>query len=273
MRTLLALLYVTATLALASAHAATRNPWDGTWKIDTSQGNLVGDTFTYTALGKGKWQVSNGDSVQFQFAADGKPYRTTDPDSTVVVTRQGTRAWTFSRRSKGKEWDRMREELSDDGTTLTDQDFEHMDSGATNIVTTVYQRVGRGDGFAGKWKSVKLSGPHANWIFPWSYVFSFPAPDTVKWELPSDGITIEGKDDGSPIAVTPPGTTPVVTFTLRKDSDRQFSSSILVDGKPVKLGAFKLAADGKSFSQDSWNPAKPDEVRTAVFVKQTASLP
>ncbi|HLI63292.1 MAG TPA: hypothetical protein VKV05_07815 [Terriglobales bacterium] len=247
---------------------ADSSPWNGTWKIDTAQGNLVGDTFSYTELANGRWQVSSGGAVAFQFVPDGNPYQTTDPDNSVRVTRESNNVLIFHRLNKGREWDTMREELSADGNRLLDTDNEVLEDGGKNIVRTTYVRVGEGKGFAGKWKSVKLSAPHIHWIFPWSYVMTTTGPDTVKWELPSDHITVEGRTDGSPITLSPAGATPTVAVEIKKDSSRQFSLDITIDGHPVKRSLYKLSSDGKSFSQDSWDPAKPNEVRTAVFVKQ-----
>lgn len=247
---------------------ATSSPWDGTWKLDTSQGNLVGDTFTYTELGNGRWRVSSGGAIAFEFVPDGTPYQTTDPDNSVRVTQDGNHVLIFHRLKNGNEWDTMREELSPGENMLSDTDNEVLEGGGKNVVTTTYVRVGEGKGFAGKWKSVKLSGPHINWIFPWSYVMTTTGPDTVKWQLPSDHITVEGKTDGSPITLSPPGASPIVAVLIKKDSARQFSTEIRVDGRPVKRGLYKLSIDGSSFSQDSWDPAKPNEVRTGVFVKQ-----
>lgn len=264
----LCLLIILSVALSASAVQAASSPWDGTWKIDTSLGNLVGDTFTYTELGGGRWRVSSGGAVAFEFVPDGKPYRTTDANNSVRVTRDGNKVLIFHRLNNGIEWDTMREELSSDGNTLSDTDNEVLEGGGKNVVTTTYVRVGEGKGFAGKWKSVKLSGPHINWIFPWFYLMTTTGPDTVRWQLPSDHITVEGKTDGSPIRLTPAGASPIVAVSIKKDSTRQFSTEITVDGRPVKQGLYRLSRDGKSFSQASWDPAKPNEVRTAVFVKQ-----
>lgn len=259
---------VLVTVFAAASLPADTNPWDGTWKIDTSQGNLVGDTFTYKQVGNDKWQVSSGGAVSFEFVPDGKPYQTTDPDHSVAVTRASKNVLIFRRLTNGKEWDTMEEQLSADGNTLEDTDNEVLEGGGNNVVRTTYVRVGPGEGFAGKWKSVKLSGPHVDWIFPWSYIMTTTGPDTVRWELPSNHIRLEGKTDGSPIPLTPAGASPAVVVTIQKDSARQFSTEIRVDGRVMKRGTYKLAPSGRTFSQDSWDPAKPSEVRTAVFVKQ-----
>lgn len=159
-----------------------------------SQGNLVGHTVSYTEKVNDRCHVSSGGAVAFEFVPDGKAYRTTDEDNSVSVTRASNNVFIFHRINKGKEWDTMREELSADGNTLSDTDTEVLEDGGKKFVTTVYVRVGPGQGFAGKWKSVKLSGPHVNWIFPWSYVMTTTGPDTVKWEyLPITPQLKEGR--------------------------------------------------------------------------------
>ncbi len=258
-------LLITFATVLVQADASS---WDGTWKIDTSQGNLVGDTFSYTQIGNDRWRVSSGGAVAFEFVPDGKLYQTTDAENFVRVTRSGANLFIFHRIDHGKEWDTMREELSKDGNTLADTDYEVLEGGGQNVVKTTYVRIGSGEGFAGNWKSVKLSGPHVNWSFPWTYIMITTGPDTIRWKLPSDHIKVEGKTDGSPIAITPANSSPAVSVCIKKDSARQYSTEIRVDGRPIKRGRYQLSADGRTFTQASWDPAKPSETRTAVFVKQ-----
>ena len=94
----------------------------------------------------------------------------------------------------------------------------------------VYERIGKGTGLIGKWRSGKLDGA----------------------EFKPTGPTI------------PPGT----TVSMKAASPSKISYVWRLNGKPDGYGVQTVAADGKSFTDVSWNPGKEAEKSTAYYVKQ-----
>ena len=62
-------------VSLCSALTA-GSPFNGTWKFNPAKSQLTGDTFTYSAGPDGKLHFSDGGAWEFDFALDGKPYKT-----------------------------------------------------------------------------------------------------------------------------------------------------------------------------------------------------
>jgi hypothetical protein len=56
--------------------AAADSPWNGTWKENEAKSTLSGNTVTYMAKRGGQFHYSNGGSIEYDFACDGKAYPT-----------------------------------------------------------------------------------------------------------------------------------------------------------------------------------------------------
>jgi hypothetical protein len=64
------------TVAVVTPVFAADSPWDGSWKLDQTKSMMTGETFSYTLTPDGKIQFSNGSTIMYTFACDGKPYPT-----------------------------------------------------------------------------------------------------------------------------------------------------------------------------------------------------
>jgi hypothetical protein len=249
-------------LFVPSALAAS-GPWDGTWKLDISKSHFEGTSFTYSKTPTGMWHYSDGAATVYDFAADGKPYKTLDADDTVTVTSDGDHAWIIVSKFKGKETSTTREELSADGKTLTDHAKNTRPDGSTSESTVVMTRVSGGPGFAGKWRSTKVEIS-----VPDSYIISTPAPGVIKWDIPAYKEGVEGKIDGTPLKITGPTVPDGLTLTLTKAGEKELKYLVKLKSKVLEEGHMTLAADGKSFTDIGWSPGKMDEKATAVYIKQ-----
>jgi hypothetical protein len=241
---------------------AADNPWIGTWKLDPAKSHFTGDTFTYSKAAKGMMHYSDGSIVNYDFAIDGKDYKTIY-DRTTAWTAAGNDAWDSIAKANGKILAKTHRQLSADGKTLTITDTGTKPDGTTFNDVTVYTRVTGTTGLVGKWRSTKVtvSAPDA-------FVVSSPSPGIMHWDIPSYKETVEGKFDGSDLPITGPDVPPGLTLAVKPSSPAKHSYTVKVNGKPDSYGIQTLAADGKSFTDVSWSPGKMSEKSTAVFVKQ-----
>ena len=254
---LLALACITLT---SSAFAA--SPWDGTWKLDRAKSHLTGDSFTYSKLPNGLWHVAFGD-LGYDFAPDGKPYPVFDADHTVTTTMQGDHALTFVNQFKGKTTSTMKETLSADGSTITDETTGTHVDGSTYTSTETSKRSGTGTGFVGKWVSTKVNSSTQS-----TFVISTAADGTMTMNFPSSKETVVTKLDGVAVPITGPQVPAGVTITYKKASPTRLDYTVMLKDKKVAEGHETLSADGKTFEDTSWAPGKMDEKTTAVYVKQ-----
>lgn len=101
------------TLAIAAD-----NPWIGTWKLDPAKSHFIGDTFSYYNPPNGMMHFTDGSTISYDFAIDGKPYKAAY-DRTTVWTAAGTNAWDSVTSAKSTVLYKGHHVLSADGKTLT----------------------------------------------------------------------------------------------------------------------------------------------------------
>jgi hypothetical protein len=257
------LLLAALTCVALTTPALAATPWDGTWKLDLSKSHLAGSSFTYSKNDNGTWRYSDGSQVSYDFALDGKPYKAITSDYTLVATPNGDHAITFVYQFKGNTTSTSRQTLSADGKTLTDHNTGTHPDGSKIDDTTVYTRVSGASGFFGKWRSTKV-----NVSVPDSWIISTAADGTLTWNIPAYKETIQGKPDGTPLPISGPQVSPSVTIAIKQVSPHRMDYTVQFNGKTVGLGSQVLAADGKSFTDSSWNPGQESEKTTGYFVKQ-----
>ena len=68
--------------------------------------------------------------------------------------------------------------------------------------------------------------------------------------------------------ITGPTVPPGLTLAYKVVSPKSMSYVVKEKGKPVNYGTQTLSADGKSFTDTSWNPGKESEKTTGFYVKQ-----
>lgn len=131
---------------------APNNPFVGEWKLLPSQSRMPdemkvrrasGDTYAFDFGGGVETIVVDG-SVQPGVGGTLLSVRPEAPDTWIVKRKQGNRVLLEAR------W-----KLSSDQRTLTDHFREFEADGSTQSVDYVYQRTGRGSGFAADWRSIK----------------------------------------------------------------------------------------------------------------------
>jgi hypothetical protein len=249
-------------LAIAPAFAAD-SPWVGTWKLDPSKSHFTGDTFTYSKASNGMMHFSDGSTINYDFAIDGKPYKAAY-DRSVVWTAAGNDAWNSTMTSpKGVVLYKAHHALSADGKTLNLTYTGTKPDGSTFNDTFTYTRLTGTKGLEGKWRSTKV-----NITAPDTFIVSAPSPGVLHWEIPGYKETVEGKADGTDHPITGPTVPPGLTLAFRLLSSHKLSYVIKNNGKPDGYGVQTLAADGKSFTDVSWSPGKMSEKSTGYYAKQ-----
>ena len=245
-------------LAASTPYTRADSPWDGTWTLDRSKSHLTGQTVTLSKSSNGKWRYNDG-TISYEFALDGKPVKTF-ADGTMAANADGDHALDLVFMSPGSE-SRMHLVLSADSKTMTDHDTGTRPDGSKTEGNGTLERIGKGSGFAGTWKSTKSESSSGE-----SFVLAIDG-DHIKWDWPAYKRTVQGKMDGSEILATGVGATPGMTMAVRKVSAAKLSYTVKGGGKILAEGTLELSADGKTLTDTEWARAKPSEKAIAVYMK------
>jgi hypothetical protein len=242
---------------------AADSPWNGTWKLDPTQSHFTGDTFTLTKGPGDMLHYSDGSSASYDFGVDGKEYKTWS-NRTTTWTPAGNNAWDTVTQADGKVLVKSHRQLSADGKTLTITATGTRPDGVAFRDEVVFDRVSGTTGLVGTWRSVKASEPDG----PREFVISSPAGGVLHYEVPDMKASAEGRTDGSDTPLTGPEVPPGTTISFKMLSPTKIRYVMKINGKTDNMGEQTLAADGRSFSDQNWNPGKESEKTTGVFLKQ-----
>lgn len=246
-------------VSVVNAFAAD-SPWTGTWKLDETKSHLSGDTFSYSKGSGDLIHYSDGSTISYDFAIDGKEYRSAY-GRTTTWTASGKDAWDQVTKFDGRVLDRSHRTLSSDGKTLIITTTGSRADGSTSNEETVYQRLSGAGTLIGSWRSVKVKGGGG----PGTFVISSPAEGILHIVLPEQDQSTEGRADGTDHPITGSTAPPGFTTAFRFVAPTKISYVLKVNGKPDSYGEWSLAADGKSFTDESWSPGKENEKTTAVY--------
>jgi hypothetical protein len=247
--------------ASAGAASAADSPFAGTWKLNVGKSTLAGQTLSYTATASG-FQYSNGSTVKFDFAVDGKDYQVI-PGRTVSWTKSGDNSWdSVYKDGKGTVVSKVHRVLSADGKTMTVVSTDYRADGTTSEETDVRARVSGGPGLAGKWKEVKVGRASD------TQIYSIPSAGHIKFEIPSQKTSVEGAANGSPLQVQGPSVPDGATMTFKAVTPTKLRWSYVVKGVVLAKGTDTVSSDGASLTSVSWAPGKESEKTSEVYDKQ-----
>jgi hypothetical protein len=245
----------------AGAASAADSPFAGTWKLNVDKSTLAGQTLSYTTTATG-FNYSNGSTVKFDFAVDGKDY-TVVPGRTVSWTKSGDNSWdSVYKDGKGKVVSKVHRVLSADGKTMTIVSTDYHADGTTADETDVRTRVSGGPGLAGKWKEVKISRASE------TQIISVPSAGHIKYETPSEKVIMEGAVDGSPSQVQGPSVPDGATMAFKQVTPIELTWSYVIKGVVLRKGTDTVSSDGASLTSVSWAPGKKSEKTSEVYDKQ-----
>lgn len=240
---------------------AAESPWVGTWKLDTAKSHFTGDTFTFSKTAKGMMHFSDGSTENYDFALDGKPYKSYG-NRTASWTADGNNAWNQVVEANGVTLAKIHRQLSADGKTLINTYTGTKPDGTSFNDEAIYTRLTGTKGIEGKWRSTKVTVSA-----PDDFIVSSPASGVMHWEIPGYKETVEGKP-GADLAIQGSTVPPGMTFTYKLLTPHKISYTIRLNGKPQSYGVQTMAADGKSFTDVSWSAGKANEKQTGFYAKQ-----
>jgi hypothetical protein len=251
----LVLLATTAGTALAA-----ESPFVGTWQLNVEKSKLAGETFSYTATPTG-FQYSNGSTVKFDFATDGKDYPII-AGRTVSWTQSGNNTWdSVYKDGHGTVVSKAHRVLSADGKTMTVTSTDYHADGTTSQETDVRERISGGPGLAGTWKEVKVK------VTTRALIISMPSAGHIKYENPRQKQILEGPLDGTPSRLQGP-IAPEATVAFKQLSPNELTWTYASKGTVLQKGNDTVSPDGKTLTRVGWAPGKESEKTIEVFDKQ-----
>ena len=137
-------------LATSSLWAAS-NPFIGDWKLDPTRSKLT-DVMKVERLTSNKYSFDFGVDSPETIVIDGTDQSGVS-ETTLSVSVERPDAWKVVRKKDGRMLLTANWKLSKDGNMLSDNFNQISPDGSTSTVDYVYQRKGRGSGFAGTWVS------------------------------------------------------------------------------------------------------------------------
>jgi hypothetical protein len=240
---------------------AADSPWNGTWKENQARSRLSGDTVTYIRKGAGQYHFSNGGSIEYDFACDGKAYPTIG-DRTVTCTGTPEAGFDFTAAAHGTVLSKYHRSFSPDGATMMIHGTSMRPDGSSYDFDETLKRLSGTRGLAGKWLNVKDKTNAAN------VMVMQVAGNMLHIEEPAQKEMIDAKLDGSDGKANGPNVPPGAAPTYKADGANKLDFSIKLNGKVLYQGTYTLSPDGKSFVESEWVPGKMAEKDRVVYEKR-----
>jgi hypothetical protein len=250
------------TAAVAVPAFAADNPWFGTWKLDPSKSHMTGDTFTYSKTASGMNHFSNG-PISFDFTANGIDYPVMSNATTNWVA-NGPNQWKETDKTNGAVTGTSDIKLTADCKTMNITSTGTHPDGTAFHDEAVYVKTKSDGCLEGTWKSTK----NAQSAPPGFVISQGSAPDAWKWEITGWKETVEGKADGSDLAISGPTVPAGLTICFTTDGTHKMLYQVKSSGTVISKGEQVLAANGKSYTDTSWTPGKENEKQIYVYNKQ-----
>jgi hypothetical protein len=234
----------------------------GGWTFDPERSDIVANDLIFTRARDGRIHSEGGGTAAYDFQVDGGESVTANGRIVSWVT-VGDRAWTMTKKRDGKVVETTRVKLAADQRTLTTATVGVLPDGSDFRRTTTYRRIAGTTGLLGQWHSVKVD-TGATWD---GYIISGNEAGEMTWEIPTDHQVITGRFDGTDLPIKGPGVPPGATLSARRDSDRQLSITMKMNGKVTEYVTVTISEDGKLMTEVSWPPGQEDRKSKAVYVK------
>lgn len=253
-------IWIALALAAHSAIAFAANPFVGSWKFDPARSRLKAETVRYDDLGGGRMRYSNGATLQYDFALDGKDHKTVD-DRSVSWTPLGNGRWETKTKIAGKTTETAIRTLSPDGDAMAVKAEGFLPDGTPYKHDKRYARVGQGRGLTGTWRSEAVDTNN----MPDGYVISEDATGLITWAIPTDKQSLTGRFDGSDMKLVGPSAPTETVFAVTRVSERKIGYVMKTRGQPGQYGTVTISADGETFTEESWLPGREDDKSTGVL--------
>src|ERR1043166_3232821 len=137
------------------AGAAADAPYAGNWKMNVAKSNFGDTTITYEQLAGGEMKATM-DGQSYTFKTDGKD-NGTPWGMTIAVKAVDAKTWETTEKANGKVMATGTMKLSADGKMIEMDVKRNKAEGGTSNESMTFERVSGGPGFAGKWKTRKMT--------------------------------------------------------------------------------------------------------------------
>jgi hypothetical protein len=241
----------------ASPCFAADSPWDGTWKLNQARSKMTGETETITRAGD---MYTIQGPVDVKFACDGKDYPFLENRSNSCTG--GGHTFTITSKINGKVTSTSKHEISADEKMLTISTSGTRPDGTTYTSSETDVRVGSGTGLAGTWKDTKVSSSVPGMVMLKVH------DGMLHWEDVGYKDSSDAKLDGTPGPVSGPTVPAGVTTTNKAEGHNKLVCTVMLNGKLLNTDIMTLSADGKSYTDVSWQAGKENEKRTYIYEKQ-----
>ncbi|MGD0798814.1 MAG: hypothetical protein ABR910_13945 [Acidobacteriaceae bacterium] len=240
---------------------AAGSPWDGTWKENVAKSKVTGDTMTFTMKAEGQFHYSNGGTIEYDFACDGKTYPTYS-DHAMTCTGTDESGYDRATLAHGVVLSKSHQTFSPDGKMIMVHGTTMRPDGSSYTYDETYKRLTGTMGLAGKWLDVKETSTG-----------TFIRTRTVAsgmWheEVPASKSTLDAKLDGTDATPMGPTVPPGETVSLKADGANKVHLVVKLNGKVMDEGVYTLSADGMSYTVEEWVPGKESEKEILVYEKQ-----
>jgi hypothetical protein len=219
-----------------AAFAVAQKPFDGTWALNQQKSSLTGDTITFSPAGSGALKFSNAEET-YQFKTDGS--QTNTPNGNTVTWKESSpNSFEHTMAVNGTTISTSTWKVSDDGKTLNVDSHGTRPNSETWQNSETYERVGGGNGLAGKWKSTKV-----NLGSPNTLTFSQAGPDSLKIEISAEKATWEGKMDGQDHPASGPTVPKGLTLAVSPTSASSFKLVEKINGKTLDIANYSVSGN------------------------------
>lgn len=256
--TLFAIAFLLQIGSTIASHAVT-SPWSGTWKLDRSRSTLTGQSIRIQRIPTG-YHFDFG-AVSFDIGDDGAFYPTIAGRSTSIRS-TGPMSWVRIHRANGKDFEHSTLRITPDQRTLIINSETAGPDGSVKWSQDVEQRVGKGNGLAGTWRS-KTPGINV----PATIFLKVMDAGQIRIGSPDEGNYFVLTPDGPAAANQGPRATPDATLKLRRISPNEMQWTALLAGKPFQEGIDVLTKDG-DLLETTWTEKFPDEKQRAVYRRE-----
>ncbi len=247
-------------LTLAASAAFAQSAFDGTWALNQSKSKLTGDTMTFASAGPGSMTFS--DSVtSYNFKTDGSNTITPMGDN-VSWKQDDPNTYEHTTARAGTQLSSSKWTISSDAKTLTIDSNGTKPNGEKWQSSATYARISGNDGLAGTWKStsVKMSAPN-------TMTMAAKPDDTMQWDISAEKASWKGKLDGQDYPATGPTVPEGITLAVTKLSPNSIKMVEKLKGKPLFMGTYSVASDGKTMNMEGTNGDGKEPV-SEVWEKQ-----
>jgi hypothetical protein len=232
-------LLLIACLATSASWAANES-FVGDWKLNPARSKLT-DVMKVESLGTNKYSFNFGGGP-VTIVVDG----TDQPGgfgSTLSVAVEESGNWKVIRKRNGRMFVMAIWNLSQDGSTLTDNFTGIHPDGSTSNLNYVYKRKGGGSGFAGEWVSTSetVNSVVLMQVRPYE-------EDGLSFIDPAAQVTKNVKFDSKDYPNLGPNVTPGSTSSIRRVNDRTLEMTYKVNGKVLYTQQIELSSDSNTLT-------------------------